>query len=112
MLEAVLDFDIEAAFDALISVDVNIAAVIGAIQARIDAVLDLKASLDAQLSGGGLTLWVYSGALRGLGTAMAAELADGMPGGNGPKTPVYALALACASPTAWSDFGLIFKNAA
>lgn len=112
LLDVVLNFDIEGAFAALVSVDVDITAAIGAIQAKIDAALALKAALDAQLSGGGLTLWVYSGSLAGLGTAMQAELTQGLPGGSGPRTPVYGLALACASPSAWSDFGLIFKNAA
>jgi hypothetical protein len=104
--------DLEALLGDFFEIDVDVEGSLGIIQARIDAILDLQAELNGMLAGGGLSLWVYTGSLEDLGTAMATELERGMPGGSGPDTPVYGLALACASPSAWSDFGMIFKNAA
>jgi hypothetical protein len=110
-IDALLAFgatlDLDLALDNLVTVKTDLLAAISGLQARIDLLLDLLASLDAQLSASGLTVWTYSGRAGDLGAALAAEIQDGLPGGTGPAQPVYGVAIACASPSAWAAFGNI-----
>lgn len=102
------DIDVGAALENLVGVQADITADITLLQARIDFLLDLVASIT--LSGGGLTLWSYSGPAGALGSSFAPLVANGLPGVGGPNTPAYGVALACADAAAWANFGLIFKT--
>jgi hypothetical protein len=106
-----LAVDLGAALDNLVNVQTDLTAGISLLQARIDFLLGLIASIEAQLSAGGLTLWSYTGPAGGLGAALEVELAGGLPGvADGPGGPAYGIAIASKSPSAWADFGLIFKT--
>lgn len=113
-IEALLaiDVDLEVALNAFVSVDLAVAAQIELTLGKIEALLKLIGDISVRLSGGGLSLWVYSGTAAGLGQAFASAMAGGMPGGSGPLAPVYGITIATAIPSAWADFGLIFKTAA
>ena len=108
IVNAGLSIDIDAALASMVSVQTDLTATIGAIQADSDATLSLTAELDAQLSAGGLTLWAYSGPASGLGSAFAPEVASGLPGaGSGPDGAIWGAAVACADPGAWAGFGRV-----
>ena len=106
LLEIAADIDLDVCLDNLVNVSVDLTAEIGNIQLRIDAIAQLI--LDLHLTAGGLSVWSYTGTAAGLGTAFAAAIADGVPGGSGPRTPVYGVAIACNAPAAWATFGGIF----
>ena len=110
IVRAGLAINLTAALGNLVNIQTDLTGSIGALQAQIDATLTLAGSISASLSGGGLTFWTYSGAASGLGSALAAELASGLPGaGQGPTGPAYGLAIA-STPTAMGAFGSIFKT--
>lgn len=77
---------------------------------RLQALVDFLAELNVTLSAGGLTLWSYAGPAGLLGAELAAATANGLPGGAGPNAPAYGSIVACADPSAWSSFGLVFKT--
>jgi hypothetical protein len=108
-LSIVADIGIDGLLDNMLNVSADITGAIGSVTAQIDAVLSLSASIAAQLSAGGLTFWTYSGTASGLGAALKAELAGGIPGGSGPRAPAYGLALA-GTPANMTIFGSIFKT--
>lgn len=103
--------DIEGLLDNLVTADVDLDAEIGWIQLRLDALLDLLYSLNAQLSAGGLALWSYSGAGT-LGADIAGAISGGVPGGSGADADIRALALGCAEPAVWADFSPLLGGVA
>jgi hypothetical protein len=102
-----LDVDLMAALEGMVDAQLDIQADIDLIDLKIDLILDLVAELDAQLSVDGLHVWTYEGPAAELGTNLAAELVDGLPGSGAPNHAIYGVAIACASPTAWAAFGNI-----
>jgi hypothetical protein len=108
-LSIVADIGITGLLENMLTVSADITGAIGDVTAQIDVVLELSASIAAQLSAGGLNVWTYSGTASGLGAALRAELAGGIPGGSGPKEPAYGLALA-GTPASMALFGSIFKT--
>lgn len=109
-LSIVADVGIDGLLDNMLNVSADLTGAIGGVTAQIEAVLALSSSIAAQLSAGGLTFWTYSGTASGLGAALKAELAGGIPGGSGPRAPAYGLALA-GTPANMTTFGSIFKTA-
>lgn len=95
--------DIEGLLDNLVTASVDLDVEIHGIQLRLDALLDLVLSLEAQLSAGGLALWSYSGDGT-LGSDVAGVISGGVPGGTGANADIRALVLGCAQPSAWADF--------
>jgi hypothetical protein len=110
VVDAGLAVDFDAAFGNLATVQTDLTAGIAGITANIDATLALIASIEAQLSVGGLTFWSYSGPAGSLGATFAPEVAGGLPGVDDPSGPCYGLVIACASADDWSAFGQIFKT--
>lgn len=99
------------ALEVMLGANTNFDAQIEGVTARIDNVLQLIEDVELALSGGGLTLWSYSGPARDLGASFAPEVASGLPGTTGgPDGATYGLVLAAASSEAWSAFGNIFKT--
>jgi hypothetical protein len=107
-----LGLDLDAAFDAAINAGVDLDGMVRFLQLRVAGLLDIVANINAQLSGGGLSMWAWRGPAKEFGAALRAELVGGMPGAGGPSTPVYGLAVACAVPSAWAAFGGIFRTGA
>lgn len=105
-----LSVDLTAALGNLVSVQADLAADIGTLNAAISATTALSGGISTQLSAGGLSLWSYSGPLSALGASLASALAPGLPGVNAPTGPAYGLAIACSAPTAWAGFSRIFKT--
>jgi hypothetical protein len=106
-----LAVDLDAALGNLVNVQADLTGVIAGLQARVDFLLGLIASIEAQLSASGLTLWSYTGPAGEIGAALEGELAGGLPGvSDGPGGPAYGVTIASKSPSAWADFGLIFKT--
>lgn len=108
-LSIVADVGIDGLLENMLNVSADITGAIGGVTAQVAAVLELSASITAQLSAGGLTFWTYAGPASGLGAALRAELAGGIPGGSGPRAPAYGLALA-GTPANMTTFGSIFKT--
>jgi hypothetical protein len=106
-LDVIAELGIEGLLDNLVNVDVGLQASIDGIQVRIDALIALKLDIAASLSGGGLATWTYSGPASLLGTELAGEIGNGVPGGNGPSASVHGFVLA-ASPATMGSFGSIF----
>lgn len=98
-------------FQNLVTIKTDVTAAISGLNLRIQLILNLIAGINAALSGGGLSFWLYSGTTRALGAELRSQLAGGLPGGSGPTTAVYGAVVACGLPSAWADFGLIFKAA-
>ena len=109
---AALKVDLAAAFANLFTGKLNFTGQIGGINAQINAILKLTAQLGLQLSAGGLTVWLYSGAAGGLGPALASATANGLPGANGPTAPAYGVVVATELPQVWANFSTIFGVAA
>ena len=107
IIDAGLEIDLDLAMDNLVNIQVDIAAQLEGIQLKIDLLLELIAEISAQLSGGGLTVWSYSGPAGLFGSEFAPEIINGMPGASGPGATVYGLVIACAFPAAWASFGNI-----
>lgn len=98
-----------ANLDLLLSnfgISLNFLANIELLIAQIQLLIDLRASIN--LSGGGLSVWSYSGPANAMGAEFAAEVQNGLPNAGGPNTPVYGMAIATEQPSAWASFGLIF----
>jgi hypothetical protein len=110
IVEAGLDIDLGAALGNLVDVQADLGADIDLLTLNVEAALALSASISAQLSVGGLTLWSYSGPMSELGAAFAPEIEDGVPGATGANGATYGLVIASASPTAWADFTQIFRT--
>lgn len=111
VVDAGLSIDLDAAFENLVDVQLDIEAAISGLQFKIDALLELIGSINLSLSGGGLTLWSYSGLARLLGSSLVPAVAAGLPGtATGPNAPAYGIVIAAASPSAWASFGRIFKT--
>jgi hypothetical protein len=108
-LSIVADVGIDGLLENLFTVQADITGAIGDVTAQVDAVLALAADIAAQLSAGGLTFWTYAGTASGLGEALKAELAGGIPSGSGAQAPAYGLALA-GTPASMALFGSIFKT--
>lgn len=108
-LSVVADIGVSGLLDNMVNVSADITGGIGALTAKIDAVLALGADVAAQLSGGGLTFWTYSGTAAGLGAALRLELQGGIPGGRGPRAPAYGLVLA-GTPASMGSLGTILKT--
>lgn len=106
-----VELDIDVVLENLVTANVDIAAEISGINLRIQAVLDLMASIGAALSGGGLSFWSYTGPAGDFGPDLETALAGGLPGIEEPNGSIYGLAIACNSPSAWGSFGRIFKAA-
>jgi hypothetical protein len=97
--------------EAMLGVNVNYDAQIDGVAVKIDNVLELINDIEVSLSGGGLTMWSYSGPAGALGADFAPEIAGGLPGTTGgPNGSTYGIVLASASPQAWDAFGSIFKT--
>lgn len=109
-LGVVANVGFDGLLDNLISVQADITGMLGTLQARIDAVVSLQADIDAQLSAGGLSVWIYTGRARDLARELDAEIADGLPGGSGRTAPVYGLVLV-GRPPAMTTFGTTFLTA-
>ena len=107
-----LAIDVAAVLEALLGLDIDIGVEIGAITLDIKGILKLAFDLGLQLSAGGLTVWLYSGAASGLGPALASATANGLPGANGPNAPVYGVVVATELPSVWANFSTIFGVAA
>ena len=111
VVDAVLDVlgsvSLEVMLDDMVNVVIDFDVQIAGIQVRIDLLLALSVSIEAQLSAGGLSVWQYSGAASGLGAEFADAIKDGVPSGNGPSAPVGGLVLAF-SPAAAGTFGNVF----
>lgn len=111
VVAASLDVDLGAALQNFVNVQLDLGTQISGLNARIDALTELTADINASLSGGGLTVWSYSGPAGQLGSSFVPEVQGGLPGtGDGPNGPAYGLVLAGASPQAWASFGKIFKT--
>lgn len=102
-----LEVDLDLALEVMVDVQLDITAQIGVVDLQLDVVLDLIAEIDAQLAVDGLHVWTYSGPAGELGSTFAGEVATGLPGGGGALAPIYGVAIACASPSAWAAFGNI-----
>jgi len=103
VVDAGLDVALSLALEALVDVQLDIL--------RIEAILELAASIALSLSGGGLTFWSYTGRAADLGREFAPEVAGGLPGTTtGPSAPAYGVVIATKSPSAWASFGSIFKT--
>jgi hypothetical protein len=83
----------------------SIAAALGAIAGQITALSNFADALAAV----GLHSYHYAGPVNGLGPALAAELAGGLPGG-GPVDASDALIIATSVPAAWSALSVILKT--
>ena len=94
LLDVGLSLDVGVMLDNLVNVQADLDVALGAIQAKIDALIDLSASLALQLSAGGLSVWSYSGAASELGAEFSAEISSGVPNGNGSAATVYGLVVA------------------
>lgn len=100
-----VDIDLEAAIGSLVEIDADITGEIAILMGKIDVLLELQMQLQASLSGGGLSVWRYSGPISSMGDDLALALEGGLPGGGGPSARISGVALACASPAAWGAFG-------
>lgn len=58
----------------------------------------------------GLHAYHYAGPVNGLGPALAAELAGGLPPGGAPLAPSDALVIATSEPAAWSALSVVLKT--
>jgi hypothetical protein len=105
LLNAGLNLDLSAAIGSLVEIDVSIQAELEALLGKIDVLLDLQGNISASLSGGGLSVWRFSGLIGELGNELVATLESGIPGGTGSLANVGAVAIACDSPSAWGAFG-------
>lgn len=105
LLSLGLSVDLDAAIESLVDIEVDIGAEVSAELDKIQLLLDLQSRIQATISGGGLSVWRYSGAIDAMGAELADELEDGLPGGGGAAARVSGVALACSSPTAWAAFG-------
>ena len=109
--------DVGVALTASIAAAASIPAIIANLGLTIDAsvkfvpainaklALLLKLSLDfgaILLSGGGLSVWKYSGPAANLGVEFAAAMTSGLPNGSGPNTPAYGMVLATNNPASWA----------
>jgi len=105
-----LSIDLDAALGS-IEVQTDLEASISGIQFDIDATLAFIADIDLLLEVGGLTFWSYTGPASELGTALADQLSDGLPGTpDGPEAPIYGVAVASSNSAAWAAFGSIFRT--
>jgi hypothetical protein len=100
------DLGVEGILENL-TIQADITGSIGAIQAKIDALVEAGLDLSGQLSAGGLSVWSYSGTAAGFGSALRGALQNGLPSASGPGAKAYGLALAGSAPT-MSVFGGIF----
>lgn len=100
-----VDFDLEAAIGSLVEIDADITGEISLVTGKIDALLELQGRIQASLSGGGLSVWRYSGPIYAMGDELDLAIEGGLPGGGGASARVSGVALACASPAAWGAFG-------
>ena len=91
--------------------DVNADAAIklGLIDAQLALVGNIKASFQAGLDTGGLSLWTYAGRAAGFGTQLQAQTQNGYPGA-GSTEEVQALIIATESPTSWGNFSANFNT--
>ncbi len=106
-----LSIDLEAALGG-IEVQVDLDADISGIQVDIDATLAFIADINLLLEAGDLAFWRYTGPASGLGAALIPELEDGLPGTpDGPRAPIYGVAVASSNSAAWAAFGSIFRTA-
>lgn len=99
--------DVDSAIGSLLELSVDIGAEVGNVNASMAALAEVEAELEASLSGGGLSLWRYSGAIDDLGASMEDGINAGLPGGGGPSAQVSGVVLACSSPSAWAAFGAL-----
>lgn len=110
IVDAGLEVDLVAALGDMVDVQADLGADIGTVTGQIDAILDIAADVQATLSGGGLTLWTFSGELRQLGAELAEETRPGLPGVGERSAPAYGLVIAAKAPEAWADFGLVMRT--
>jgi hypothetical protein len=96
---------IASLLDNLINVKADIDLEIGSIQARLDYILSLSASVGAQLSAGGLALWRYTGT--DLGGDVSTAITGGIPGGTGPDADIRAVIFAHDVPELWLPFAIL-----
>lgn len=108
-LAIVADLGLDGLLDNLVNAQADVTGALGGLQARIDATLALIAELNAQLSAGGLALWTYSGRAAELGSSLRDAIAAGVPGGHGPRSAAYGLALA-GTAASMTVLGAILKN--
>lgn len=102
-----LDWGLDGLLENLVTVRSDLTATIGAIQADIDAILEMVAQLNAQLSAGGFAVWKYSGRAMDMGREFARAVDNGLPEGSGPGAGVYGLIIG-GSGDAMSAFASIF----
>jgi hypothetical protein len=107
VLLAQIASDAEHLLDNLLNVSVDLDAEIDWVQVRMNAIVGLAADIGAQLSAGGLALWLYLGGTGQLVGEIARALAGGIPGGSGPVADIRALVLAHETPSVWTPFGAI-----
>jgi hypothetical protein len=105
LLSLGIAIDLDAAIGSLVEIDADITGEISIVLGKIDLLLQLQASIQASLSGGGLSVWRYSGPISAMGDELATTLEEGLPGGGGPSVSISGIALACATPSAWAAFG-------
>jgi hypothetical protein len=110
-LAAAFDVSIPDLFANLLTVKTDFTLELQGLNAQLQLLLDLTTELGLMISGGGLSVWSYSGPAGALGQDLRSVLAAGLPGGTGPNTPAYGLVVACELPAVWSTFGLIFGPA-
>lgn len=107
LLDVGLGLDLGVMLDNMVNVRADIDVAIGGIQAQVDVLLDLIASLNLQLSAGGLAVWTYEGQAAELGSEFAEAIWDGVPDGNGATATVHGLVIA-ATPANINEFSNIF----
>jgi hypothetical protein len=103
------DVGISGLLDNLVNVQTDVTGAISGLNAQVALVTSLIGSLNAQLSAGGLSLWIYDGPARSLGAEFSGEIASGLPGGSGPNAPTYGVVIA-GSPAAMAAFSAIFTT--
>lgn len=107
LLDVGLDLDLDVMLENMVNVRADIDLAIGGIQAQIDVLVDLIASLDLQLSAGGLAVWTYEGQAAELGPEFAEAIWEGVPDGNGATATVHGLVIA-STPANMDGFSNIF----
>lgn len=94
--------------DNLVNVRTDVTGLIQGISADAGAIASVLADVDAQLSAGGFATWSYRGRADQLAKEVEQAMANGLPNGSGPSSPVYALVLAGSLPS-MSLFAGIFQ---
>lgn len=100
----------QASINLSASLQADIAATLAlaaAIQVKLDALVELIATLNLSLSGGGIAAYSYQGRADQLGPEVGSALAGGI--GGGGAQAISGLVLACSSPGDWAKLGVVLK---